>query len=89
MGVWKPWRDADTKGSSLQRLGIRLDLGPLQVVLYDNDKIIRLKIAKRLKGRMDRLLCAGHVRRLKSDSMNYNDTYFKLKSRASPNGGEG
>jgi len=34
-------------------------------------------------------LCAGHARRLKSDSMEYNDTYFKLKSRASPNGGEG
>jgi hypothetical protein len=35
------------------------------------------------------LLCAGHARRLKSDSMIYNDTYFKLESRASPNGGEG
>ena len=34
-------------------------------------------------------LCAGHARRLKSDSMDYNDTYFKLESRASPNGGEG
>ncbi len=35
------------------------------------------------------MLCAGHARRLKSASMEYNDTYFKLKSRASPNGGEG
>ncbi len=35
------------------------------------------------------LVCAGHARRLTSASMDYNDTYFKLKSRASPNGGEG
>ena len=42
-----------------------------------------------MNGPPDAMSCAGLARRLKSDSMEYNDTYFKLKSRASPKGGEG
>ena len=40
-----------------------------------------IKISEHVK---DTPLCAGHARRLMSDSMIYNDTYVKLKSLASP-----
>ncbi len=53
--------------------------GPACPVVWEGASARRLPIP----------MCAGHARRLKSDSMEYNDTYFKLKSRASPNGGEG